>query len=66
MGQFVLTCSSNIFTSSQVADSLAGRVHTMTMLPLSMAEARRMGPARILDWASAEDGPDPAALPKPE
>lgn len=66
MGQFVLTGSSNIFTSSQVADSLAGRVQTMTMFPLSMAEARRMGPARILDWASAEDGPDPAALPKPE
>lgn len=66
MGQFVLTGSSNIFTSSQVADSLAGRVHTMTMLPLSMAEAGRMGPARILDWASAEDSPNLAALPKPE
>ncbi|MGO6694943.1 ATP-binding protein [Rhizobium johnstonii] len=66
MGQFVLTGSSNIFTSSQVADSLAGRVQTMTMLPLSMAEARRMGPARVLDWASAEDGPNPAALSKPE
>jgi hypothetical protein len=38
----------------------------MTMLPLSVAEARRMGPAHILDWASSENGPNPAALSKPE
>ncbi|MDQ0323321.1 putative AAA+ superfamily ATPase [Pararhizobium capsulatum DSM 1112] len=66
MGQFVLTGSSNIFTSSHVADSLAGRVQTMTMLPMSVAETKRMGPARILDWASADGGPDPTELPKAE
>lgn len=66
MGQFVLTGSSNIFTSSHVADSLAGRVHTMTMLPMSVAETKRMGAAKILDWASTEGGPDPVKLPKAE
>lgn len=65
MGQFVLTGSSNIFTSSYVADSLAGRVHTMTMLPLSMAEINRTGASKVLDWASTDGGPDPAKLPKP-
>jgi predicted AAA+ superfamily ATPase len=43
MGQFVLTGSSNVFISAHVADSLAGRVHTMTMLPMSVAETKRMG-----------------------
>lgn len=65
MGQFILTGSSNIFTSSHVADSLAGRVHTMTMLPMSVAETKRMGVAKILDWASTEGGPDLAKLPTP-
>lgn len=65
MGQFILTGSSNIFTSSHVAGSLAGRVQTMTMLPMSVAETNRMGVAKILDWASTEGGPDPAKLPKP-
>ncbi|WP_313903486.1 AAA family ATPase [Rhizobium laguerreae] len=46
MGQFVLTGSSNILASSHVADSLAGRVQTMTMLPMSVAETKRMGAAR--------------------
>lgn len=66
MGQFILTGSSNVFTSAHVADSLAGRVHTITMLPLSVAETRRMGPAKILDWASARDRPDPLDLPVAE
>jgi uncharacterized protein len=51
MGQFILTGSSNIFTIGQVADSLAGRVQTLTMLPLSSAEIHRAGPALLLDWA---------------
>jgi len=66
MGQFVLTGSSNVFISADVADSLAGWVHTMTMLPMSVAETKRMGPAKILDWASANDRPDPLDLPKAE
>jgi predicted AAA+ superfamily ATPase len=52
MGQFLLTGSSNIFTSAQVVDSLAGRVQTLTLLPLSAAEIHRTGPTKLLDWAS--------------
>jgi len=62
MGQFLLTGSSNIFTSAHVADSLAGRVQTLTLLPLSAAEIHRKGPARFLDWASQE--PSLATLPQ--
>lgn len=50
-GQFLLTGSSNVFATAQVADSLAGRVSTLRLLPLSTAELARVGPARLLDWA---------------
>lgn len=66
MGQFLITGSSNIFTTASVADSLAGRVRTLKLLPLSGAELHRAGPATILDWASQRD--DKALLksvPKP-
>ncbi len=54
-GQFVMTGSSNIFTTAHVADSLAGRVLTLTLWPLTTAEATLRGPPKILDWAiSAE------------
>ncbi|WP_244649378.1 ATP-binding protein [Neoaquamicrobium sediminum] len=66
MGQFILTGSSNVFTNAHVADSLAGRVQTLTMLPLSGAEVQRKGPARILDWASRTPEPLLRDLPKPE
>ena len=38
-GQFILTGSSNIFTTTEVADSLAGRMRTLKLWPLSVAEA---------------------------
>ena len=60
-GQFILTGSSNVFTSAEVADSLPGRVRTIRMLPLSAAEIHRSAPARLLDWASAN--PSTKALP---
>jgi predicted AAA+ superfamily ATPase len=53
-GQFILTGSSNVFTTAEVMDSLPGRVRTIRMLPLSAAEIHRAGPARLLDWASAD------------
>lgn len=62
-GQFLLTGSSNVFATAHVTDSLAGRVRTLTMLPLSGAEIHRAGPARLLDWARA--GADPGSLPSP-
>lgn len=66
MGQFVLTGSSNIFATAQVTDSLAGRVRTLTLLPLSTAESHRAGAARLLDWASPGSRPTTlASLPTP-
>ena len=66
LGQFVLTGSSNVFTTAHVADSLAGRVQTLTMLPMSIAEMRRKGPARILDWAGQPGEMAISTLPPPE
>src|SRR5260370_6487137 len=48
-GQFVLTGSSDIFTMPRALDSLAGRVATLTLRPLSAAEILRAGPCRLLD-----------------
>ena len=60
-GQFLLTGSSNIFTTAAVTDTLAGRVMTLTLLPLSAAEIHRAGPSRMFDWAAA--GADVSKLP---
>jgi uncharacterized protein len=48
-GQFVLTGSSDIFTTPKALDSLAGRVSTLTLRPLSIAEIQRRGPCGLLD-----------------
>jgi predicted AAA+ superfamily ATPase len=53
-GQFILTGSSNVFTSLEIADSLAGRMRTIKLWPMSMAEALRRKPSNILDWAIAK------------
>ena len=50
-GQFVLTGSSNVFTSSKAADSLAGRMRTLKLWPLSVAEIKRAPVNRLVDWA---------------
>jgi len=42
MGQVLLTGSSNIFSSAEVMDSLAGRVQTLVLNPLSSAEIYRI------------------------
>ena len=62
-GQFILTGSSNIFTTAHVADSLAGRVQTLTMLPLSTAEIHRAQPPLLFDWAHQDDQPNLENLP---
>jgi predicted AAA+ superfamily ATPase len=62
MGQFLLTGSSNVFAAAHVSDSLAGRVQTLTLWPLSAAEIHRCVPTRILDWASRT--PSLATLPQ--
>ncbi len=53
-GQFVLTGSSNVFTTMDVADSLAGRMLVLKLWPLTMAEKHRVAPNRLLDWAARE------------
>ena len=61
MGQVLLTGSSNIFSSAEVMDSLAGRVQTLVLHPLSAAEIHHGAPCRLLDWA--QRSADLAALP---
>lgn len=64
-GQFVLTGSSNVFSAGKAYDSLAGRVMTLTLRPLSAAEIEKRAPCRLLD-AVAEYGRDcMESLPKP-
>lgn len=66
-GQFVLTGSSDIFTTPKALDTLAGRVSTLTLRPLSAAEIMRAGPCRLLDAidddAAALNTRLPSALP---
>lgn len=50
-GQFVLTGSSNVFTTGEVADSLAGRMQTLKLWPLTTAEVNRASASRLIDWA---------------
>ncbi len=50
-GQFLLTGSSNVFTSTKVADSLPGRVVPIKLWPLTISEIKRSNPPQILDWA---------------
>ena len=64
-GQFILTGSSNVFTTAAVADSLAGRVLTLKLWPLTIAETRSQPPCRLLDWA-ASNSPDLRRLPPAE
>ena len=43
-GRFLLTGSSNVMTSPRVADSLAGRIEAIRMLPLARAEIEGKAP----------------------
>lgn len=66
-GQFLLTGSSNVFTTAEVADSLAGRMQTLKLWPLTTSEVDRLPASRLIDWAM-QDAPllqqisDPAPL----
>lgn len=65
-GQFLLTGSSDIFTSPKAMDSLAGRVNTLTLAPLSVAEIIGVAPCHLLDAVMAHPADVPvAALPTP-
>jgi predicted AAA+ superfamily ATPase len=64
-GQFVLTGSSDIFTIPKALDTLAGRVSTLTLRPLSAAEIMRAGPCRLLDTISDDPIAYAGHLPSP-
>ncbi len=64
-GQFVLTGSSNVFTTADVADSLAGRMRTLKLWPLSVAEIKRAPVSRLIDWAIKAD-PNLGEMADPE
>lgn len=64
-GQFVLTGSSNVFTTTDVADSLAGRMRTLKLWPLSGAEIKSQPVSRLVDWAM-QDAPDLSRIAAPE
>lgn len=54
-GQFILTGSSNVFRTTNVSDSLAGRVRNLMLWPLSTAEINRAPVSRLIDWATAPE-----------
>ncbi|MGB3244595.1 MAG: ATP-binding protein [Sulfitobacter sp.] len=64
-GQFVLTGSSNIFTTTDVADSLAGRMRTLKLWPLSVAEVKSGPVSHLVDWAMQKD-PNLGQISDPE
>ncbi|MDE0697019.1 MAG: AAA family ATPase [Boseongicola sp.] len=63
-GQFVLTGSSNVFTDTDVADPLAGRMRILKLWPLS-AEIRSAPVNRLLDRAM-QSAPSLAQVADPE
>ncbi|MFG5379924.1 ATP-binding protein [Yoonia sp. R2-816] len=63
-GQFVLTGSSNVFTTAEVADSLAGRMRTLKLWPLSVSETIRSPVSRLIDWAM-QDAPSLTQIADP-
>lgn len=64
-GQFVITGSSNVFTNMDVADSLAGRMRTLKLWPLSAAEIKTAPVNRLMDWATQRT-PSLAQIADPE
>ena len=59
-GRFLLTGSADLMTLPRVADSLAGRMGIVRLLPLAQAELRGKRPS-FLDRAFAGEFPTPAA-----
>lgn len=64
-GQYVLTGSSNIFASGKAYDSLAGRVMTLTLRPLSAAEIAQAAPCRLLEVVAEYPNDCRDGLPTP-
>lgn len=64
-GQFLLTGSSDVFVQKRSRDSLAGRVDTLTLRPLSAAEISGARPCLLLDAVAAASGDRVGGLPPP-
>jgi predicted AAA+ superfamily ATPase len=62
-GQFLLTGSADIFSSTKAMDSLAGRVMTIALRPFSAAEVMGSGPCLLLDAIGNEPNTVISALP---
>lgn len=56
-GRFLITGSVDLFRSSLAPDSLAGRLETIELLPLSQAEIQRRDPPEFLSHAFAGNFP---------
>lgn len=65
-GQFLLTGSADVFGLAAAGDSLAGRVHTLILRPLSAAEIHGAAPCLLLDSASMGSNEILSRLPKPQ
>lgn len=61
-GRFLLTGSANLMALPQIADSLAGRIDILTLLPLSNAELARR-PNSFLSHARAQSWPLTTSAP---
>lgn len=60
-GRFLLTGSANLMTLPAVADSLAGRMETLSLLPLSQSEMHG-GSANWLDFVFSGHLPEPQVM----
>ena len=58
-GRFLLTGSANLMTLPGVADSLAGRMETIRLLPLAQSEILRRPPPSFLASLFAGEAPNP-------
>ena len=56
-GRFLLTGSANLMTLPRVADSLAGRMETVRMMPLAQSEIFGRGPSQFLSALFAGQPP---------
>ena len=61
-GRFLLTGSANVLTLPQVADSLAGRMETIRMLPLARAEIEGVKPTFLEQMFQGKLQPMPDAI----
>lgn len=57
-GRFLLTGSANLMTLPRVADSLAGRMETVRLLPLAQAEIRAGAPPQFLERVFRSEVPE--------